>query len=70
MAKLREFLETLTADESYDDADLKARGTAFGLNGDQVAALVSHDCQKIRQAIKKNDGDNKDVRGMALRVVM
>ena len=66
MAKISDFLEGL-GPGSYTDEELRASAAEFGLNEEQIAAVVSRDLKKIR-AQAKNDGE--DPTGKALRVVM
>ena len=68
MAKIRDFLDGLELGKTYTDQELRTRGTEFGLTGEQVDALVSHETKKIRKVIK-DDGDG-DTKGQLLRVVM
>ena len=68
MAKIKDFLEQL-APGTYSDQELREKGgpNGFGLTNDQLDVVVSHELNKIRNAIKRESGD---VKGALLRVVM
>lgn len=67
MANISDFLEGL-APGSYTDEQLRTSAAEFGLNEEQVDAVVSRDLKKIRSQIKDDTGE--DPTGKALRVVM
>ena len=67
MADISDFLEGL-APGSHTDEELRASAAEFGLNEEQIAAVVSRDLNKIRRQIKDDSGE--DPKGKALRVVM
>ena len=67
MADISDFLEGL-APGSYTDEQLRASAAEFGLNDEQITAVVSRDLKKIRTQIKDDTG--QDPTGKALRVVM
>jgi len=66
VAKIKDFLEQLDAG-TYTDEELRERGDRFGLDGDQLDDVVSHDLNKIKNAIKRESGNPK---GQLLKVVM
>lgn len=66
MAKIKDFLEQLEPG-TYTDEELREQGDSFGLDEDQIRDVVSHDLNKIKNAIKHESGNPK---GQLLRVVM
>jgi hypothetical protein len=66
MAKIKDFLEQLDPG-TYTDEQLRTLGGEFDLTQDQIDDVVSHDLNKVRNAIKRESGNPK---GELLRVIM